>query len=112
MVSEAKKANPNVKVLLALGGWTDSGSDKYARLVSDAKARSNFAKKAVEKLMEHKFDGLSLEWQYPVCWQADCRKGKSSEKQGFVSLSKVLKIEILVKILSEFNIEKFVQQYC
>ena len=86
----AKKANPNVKVLLALGGWTDSGSDKYSKLVSNSNAISNFAKKAVEKLTEHKFDGLSLEWQYPVCWQADCRRGKSSEKQGFVTLSKVL----------------------
>ena len=90
MVSVAKKANPNVKVLLALGGWTDSGSDKYSKLVSNSNAISNFAKKAVEKLTEHKFDGLSLEWQYPVCWQADCRRGKSSEKQGFVTLSKVL----------------------
>ena len=85
----AKKANPNVKVLLSLGGWTDSGSDKYSRLVSDSNAIANFAKKAVQKLAEHDFDGLSLEWQYPVCWQADCSKGNPSEKQGFVALSKV-----------------------
>ena len=74
---------------MSLGGWTDSGSDKYSRLVSDQKARGDFSKKAVEKLKQHKFDGLSLEWHYPVCWQADCSKGNPSEKQGFTALSKV-----------------------
>ena len=88
----AKRTNPNIKVLLSLGGWTDSGSDKYARLVSDSNARANFAKKAVEKLAEHNFHGLSLEWQYPVCWQADCSKGNPSEKQGFVALAKVKEV--------------------
>ena len=38
-----------------------------------------------------KFDGLSLEWQFPVCWQSDCKKGSSKDKEGFVSLVKELK---------------------
>ena len=85
----AKAANPSVKVLLSLGGWTDSGTNKYSRLVTDSAARANFVRNAVEKLNQHEFDGLSLEWQYPVCWQADCRKGDLAEKQGFVYLAKV-----------------------
>ena len=74
---------------MSLGGWTDSESDKYSRLVSDPMARTNFAQKAVQTLNDHGFDGLSLEWQYPVCWQADCSKGSPAEKQGFVALVKV-----------------------
>ncbi len=29
--SVSRAANPDVKVLLALGGWTDSGGDAYSR---------------------------------------------------------------------------------
>ena len=42
-------------------------------------------------LIRRKFDGLSLEWQFPVCWQSDCKKGSSKDKEGFVSLVKELK---------------------
>jgi GH18 family chitinase len=38
--STARTQNHQVKVLLGLGGWTDSSNGaKYARLVSDDKAR-------------------------------------------------------------------------
>ena len=42
-------------------------------------------------LKTRKFDGLSLEWQYPVCWQSDCKKGKNSDKAGFTQLVSELK---------------------
>ena len=42
-------------------------------------------------LTRRKFDGLSLEWQYPVCWHSDCRNGNKNDKAGFVSLVKELK---------------------
>ena len=61
VVSVAKSSNPNIKVLLSLGGWTDSGSDKYSRLVTNQNARDNFVQKAVDKLKEYNFDGLSLD---------------------------------------------------
>ena len=48
-------------------------------------------KKLVKMLIRRKFDGLSLEWQFPVCWQSDCKKGSSKDKEGFVSLVKELK---------------------
>ncbi len=27
-----------------------------------------------------------MDWQYPVCWQSDCSKGDSAEKEGFSNL--------------------------
>ena len=32
--STARASNPDVKVLLALGGWTDSEDDAYSRLAA------------------------------------------------------------------------------
>ncbi len=37
-------------------------------------------------MQTHGFDGLSFDWQYPVCWQSDCSKGNPAEKEGFATL--------------------------
>ena len=89
----------NAKALLAIGGWTDSSTDKYSRLVKSSKARKNFVNKAVEFLTQYGFDGLSLDWQYPVCWQSDCSKGQSGDRNGFTDLIKDLKTEFQSKNL-------------
>lgn len=79
-----------VKVSLALGGWNDSQGDKYSRLVRDAKARSRFTKHAIEFLEKYGFQGLDLDWEYPVCWQTDCKKGSPDEKIAFSSFVREL----------------------
>lgn len=58
-----------LKVSLALGGWNDSAGDKYSRLVNSPTARKKFIAQAVQFLEKYNFDGLDLDWEYPVCWQ-------------------------------------------
>nr|XP_031849252.1 probable chitinase 10 [Nomia melanderi] len=81
------------KILLAIGGWTDSAGDKYSRLISSAAGRRKFVVAAVNFLRKHKFDGLSFEWNYPKCWQSDCRKGPDTDKPNFTKLVRELKHE-------------------
>jgi chitinase len=57
--------------------------------VTDKKSRDNFVVKTVKMLETRGFDGLALEWNFPVCWQSNCLAGKRSEKEGFVALAKV-----------------------
>lgn len=75
-----------VPVLLAIGGWTDSTSDKYSRLISSDSARRNFASTTVTFLRKYGFSGLHFDWNYPKCWQSDCRKGPPSDKPNFTKL--------------------------
>ena len=82
-----------------MGGWTDSNGDTYSRLVSDGSARSNFAVQAAKFVDKNGFDGLHLDWQYPVCWQADCSKGPASDKNNYVLLAQVKMIKIPKYIL-------------
>ncbi|KAM7354055.1 chitinase 10 [Cochliomyia hominivorax] len=79
-----------VKVSLALGGWNDSLGDKYSRLVRSPQARARFIKHALEFLEKYGFEGLDLDWEYPVCWQTDCNKGMPDEKEGFTALVREL----------------------
>ena len=61
--------NYGLKVLIALGGWNDSAGNKYSRLVNDAAARKRFIDSVITFIETHNFDGLDLDWEYPVCWQ-------------------------------------------
>ncbi|KAG7205193.1 hypothetical protein KM043_018281 [Ampulex compressa] len=81
------------RMLLGLGGWTDSAGDKYSRLISSGASRRKFVAAAVNFLNKYNFDGLSLEWNYPKCWQSDCRKGPDSDRPNFTKLVQELKKE-------------------
>ncbi|XP_026474819.1 probable chitinase 10 [Ctenocephalides felis] len=79
-----------VKVSIAIGGWNDSQGDKYSRLVNNADARRRFITNAVEFLKKYQFDGLDLDWEYPACWQGNCKGSNPSDKQGFTAFVKEL----------------------
>lgn len=64
-----------LKILLAIGGWNDSAGDKYSRLANSAAARKRFITHVVQFIEKYGFDGLDLDWEYPVCWQV--RKPRS-----------------------------------
>lgn len=81
-----------VKVLLGLGGWTDSAGDKYSRLVSSDSARAKFIQKLIPFLRMNNFNGLHLDWNYPVCWQSNCKKGAKSDKANYAKFIQVILI--------------------
>lgn len=58
-----------VKVLMAIGGWNDSAGDKYSRLVNSPSARRRFIENVIQFIEKYDFEGLDLDWEYPVCWQ-------------------------------------------
>ncbi|XP_045032760.1 probable chitinase 10 isoform X2 [Daphnia magna] len=76
-----KNTNPDLKVLLALGGWT-FGTAKFKEMSATRYARQTFVFSAIPFLRQHGFDGLDLDWEYP--------KG-SDDKRNFVSLLKELR---------------------
>nr|APL97142.1 chitinase 2 [Penaeus monodon] len=79
-----------IKVTIAIGGWNDSAGDKYSRLVNNPEARRKFNEHVIEFIQRHNFDGLDLDWEYPVCWQVNCKKGPASDKAAFAEWIKEL----------------------
>jgi len=86
-----------IKVLMALGGWNDSAGDKYSRLANSPSARRKFITQVLYFIEKYGFEGLDLDWEYPVCWQVDCNKGPKSDKEGFSQLVKELSDEFKPK---------------
>ena len=54
---------------MALGGWNDSEGNKYSRMVSTQASRKKFIDSALQFIEKYGFEGLDLDWEYPVCWQ-------------------------------------------
>jgi len=74
-----------IKVLISIGGWNDSAGDKYHRLVSSPTNRAKFVKNALKFCQDYGFDGIDLDWEYPVCPQNNCNNMYASDKNDFTS---------------------------
>lgn len=80
-ITNLKKTNPKLKVLLAIGGWS-FGTQKFKEMSATRYARQTFIYSAIPFLRARNFDGLDMDWEYP--------KG-SDDKKNFVLLLKELK---------------------
>lgn len=58
-----RSANPNLKILLSVGGW--SWSDYFSEAALTDSSRARFARSAVDLVDKHDLDGLDLDWEYP-----------------------------------------------
>ena len=60
---ELKKINPELKILVSVGGWGWSGN--FSDVAFTDSTRKIFAKSAVDFLKKYKLDGIDLDWEYP-----------------------------------------------
>lgn len=58
-----KRRNPNLKILLSLGGW--SWSENFSDAVLTASSRKKFAESCAALLERHYLDGIDIDWEYP-----------------------------------------------
>jgi len=59
-----KQANPHLKTIISVGGW--SWSNRFSDTAATQQTRENFANSAVNFLRKYQFDGIDLDWEYPV----------------------------------------------
>lgn len=62
-LKKLKSINPNLKILISVGGWTWSKNFSDAALTNES--REKFAQSAVEFLTRYNLDGVDLDWEYP-----------------------------------------------
>jgi chitinase len=60
-----KKEFPKLKTLIAIGGWTLS--DLFSRNIADDAKRKALAASAVGYMKQNHFDGVDIDWEFPVC---------------------------------------------
>ena len=79
-----KQQNPELKVLLAVGGW-NAGSGVFSNMAQTEDSRSSFIQSSVTFLKKYEFDGLDIDWEYPGSAGSD-NGGRPEDKQNFVLL--------------------------
>lgn len=58
-----RNQNPNLKIILAIGGWT--WSDHFSTVAGDAGRRSTFVSTAWNLVQQHGLDGIEIDWEFP-----------------------------------------------
>lgn len=62
-LTDLREVNPDLKILVSVGGWGWSGNFSDAALTDSTRER--FARSAVDFIIEHELDGIDLDWEYP-----------------------------------------------
>ncbi|KAK5646284.1 hypothetical protein RI129_004748 [Pyrocoelia pectoralis] len=78
--NELKSKNPNLKTLIAVGGWREV-SEAYSRMAGDRALRHNFINSAIMFMTTHGFDSFDIDWKYPAQ-----RGGVPADKANFATL--------------------------
>lgn len=79
-----KKNHPQIRISLALGGWT--GSRNFSMMSSSAVSRQVFVESCVRLVKQWGFDGIDVDWEYPVEGGLDKIGKQPSDKKNFVLL--------------------------
>lgn len=82
-----KEHYPALKVFIAVGGWAASGPP-FSNMARTAAGRATFIQSAIDLMDTYGFDGIDLDWEYPV---AEDRDGQPEDKENYVRLVRELK---------------------
>jgi chitinase len=62
LIAERKK-HPNLKVMVACGGWGGSGG--FSEMSRSPENRKKFVESVIRFIKEYKLNGLDIDWEYP-----------------------------------------------
>lgn len=95
-----KKTNPQLKVLLSLGGW--GGCAPCSDVFGTAQGRAEFAQ-SVKKLNDYfGADGIDLDWEYPTIEGYPGHRYTPGDKKAFTELVTVLRQTLGTKQIITF----------
>ncbi|WP_375849419.1 glycoside hydrolase family 18 protein [Bradyrhizobium tunisiense] len=98
-LTELKRSSPELRILIALGGW--SGSKYFSAAAATPRSRARFAQSVIEAFFRPYpglFDGVDVDWEFPV---SGGRPGNLARLEDRTNLT--LLIAELRRRLTEFS---------
>ncbi|MDR0483735.1 MAG: hypothetical protein LBH40_00445 [Alphaproteobacteria bacterium] len=101
-LQELKQKNPNLNLVISVGGW---GVDGFSSASANPKHRKIFARSIANFLEKYQFNGVDIDWEYPLSTAGGIIKSSPHDRENFVLL--------IEEIRNELNIleQKYKQPY-
>ncbi len=84
-----KEDYPHLKTLISIGGWT--WSTYFSDIALTDESRTIFSQSCIEFLVEYGFDGIDIDWEYPVEGGLDDNHNLPEDKENFTLLLQKLR---------------------
>nr|QXV24148.1 ChiD [synthetic construct] len=88
-LQQLKKKHPHLKTMISVGGWTWSKNFSGAAASEDSRAK--FAESVRRFILENGFDGVDLDWEYPVSGGHPDNVNRPEDKQNYTLLLKKIR---------------------
>ncbi|MCZ8519620.1 MULTISPECIES: glycosyl hydrolase family 18 protein [Paenibacillus] len=89
---QLKAQNPHLRTLISVGGWT--WSNRFSDVAASPALRQTFAKSAVTFLRTYGFDGVDIDWEYPVEGGIAGNSYRPADKQNYTLLLQDIRAEL------------------
>ncbi|MDH6062859.1 glycosyl hydrolase family 18 protein, partial [Umezakia ovalisporum] len=87
-----KQEYPHLKTMMSIGGWSLSGPFSDTALTEAS--REKFAASAVDLMVQYGFDGLDIDWEYPVSGGLEGNINRPEDKQNYTLLLEEIREEL------------------
>ncbi|REA58533.1 chitinase [Dyadobacter luteus] len=87
-----KEKNPDLKILISIGGW--AWSENFSDAVLTADARKAFAKSSVDIIRKYKLDGVDIDWEYPALPGEEGNVYRPEDKQNYTLMFEEIRKEL------------------
>jgi len=85
VLNTLKERNPDLKILISVGGWTWSGN--FSDMALTPESRALFINSSVDFIKRYQLDGLDLDWEYPGL-PGNNNTFRAEDRENFVALLK------------------------
>ncbi len=83
-LNKLKEQHPHLKTLISVGGWT--WSDHFSDVAAGASSRATFVNSCVEFMDTYGFDGIDIDWEYPVGGGEPGNSNRPEDKHNYTLL--------------------------
>ena len=83
-LTKLKEQYPHLKTLISVGGWT--WSERFSDVALTEQSRTIFADSLLEFILKYGFDGVDLDWEYPVGGGEADNINRPEDKQNYTLL--------------------------
>ena len=87
-----KSQYPHLKTLISVGGWTWSG--RFSDVALTEVSRTTFAESCVEFIRTYNFDGVDIDWEYPVCCGLGSNTYRPEDRENYTLLMEELRDQL------------------